>query len=123
LSFETTVRIVVDPGQRADTLVGLRSFAGRLTLRSGFLGYDLMEDLDEPGAFLLVERWSSILALQRHLQSDDFRELLAVMDLARQPPAFEIRKVEPANGVHLLALIRGMEGLGFNASVDDGGGG
>ena len=111
MSFATTVRLVVDPGQQAEALRSLRSFAATLTLRSGFLGYSLLEDLEEPGAYVLVERWRSLDALKRHLESESFLDLMSVMDMARREPMFEIEKVDPVDGIDLMALVTRMESL------------
>jgi len=106
LRYATTVRLVFGPAEQAAALWGLRAFVARLTLRSGFLGYDLLQDLEQPGTYVLVERWSSIDALRQHLRSDSYLELLSVMEMARQQPVFEIEKVEPMAGPALLGLIR-----------------
>ena len=106
MSFATTVRLVLDPAERAEALRSLRSFAATLTLTSGFLGYSLLEDLEEPGAYVLVERWGSLDALRRHLQSESFLDLMSVMDMSRREPAFEIEKVDPVEGSDLMALVR-----------------
>lgn len=106
VSFATTVRLVLDPAERGEALRSLRSFAATLTLSSGFLGYSLLEDLEEPGAYVLVERWGSLDALRRHLQSESFLDLMSVMDMSQREPAFEIEKVDPVEGPDLMALVR-----------------
>lgn len=41
----------------------------------------------------LVEVWRSTERMQRHLQSEDFRLVLALMDLSAAPPEFKVHQV------------------------------
>ena len=109
--FTATMRFVLPAEHRGEALRMLRSFGGSLCLRPACTGFDLLEDLQEEGAYMLVERWSSIEGLQRHIRSDGFRRLLDVMDMAERRPEFRLEETRPVEGIELLTLIRGIDGL------------
>jgi quinol monooxygenase YgiN len=118
--FTATVRFVLPQEARAEGIRALRAFVAPLYVRPDCAGCSLLQDLQEEGAFLLVERWRSVEGLQRHLRSDPFRKLLAVMDMAERAPEFRLERVEWVEGIDLLALIRGGEGLRVeSANTDD----
>ena len=109
--FTATMRFVLPPELRGEALRTLRSFGGSLCVRSACTGYDILQDLEEEGAYLLVERWGSIEGLQRHIRSEGFRRLLDLMDMSERRPEFRLEQVQPVEGVDLLTLIRGIEGF------------
>ena len=109
--YTTTMRFVLAPDKRTEGLRALRAFVGPLCVRPACAGYSILQDVEEEGAYLLVERWRSIEGLQRHIQSENFRKLLALMDMAERRPEFRLESVEPVEGIDLLTLIRGAEGF------------
>lgn len=111
LLFTATMRFVLSPERRMEGLRALRAFVGPLSVRPACSGYSILQDVEEEGAYLLVERWRSIEALQRHIQSDNFRKLLALMEMAEGRPEFRVESVQPVEGIELLTLIRGVEGF------------
>ena len=108
--FTSTVRFVLPVERRAEGVRILRAFTGPLSARPSCAGYSILQDVEEEGAYLLVERWRSIEALQHHIQSEGFRKLLALMDMAVRKPEFHLETVEQVEGIDLLTLIRGVEG-------------
>ena len=85
---ETTLRVIArfraQPGKESDlerVLVGLIEPTRE---ESGCLGYELLENLEDPREFTFVEEWESESALEAHFSTDHiagavqvFPELLA----------------------------------------------
>lgn len=117
--FTATMRFVLPAEKRAEALRALRAFSGTLCVRAACTGYDILQDVEEDGAYLLVEHWHSIEGLQRHIRSDGFRRLLDLMDLADRRPEFRLEEVRPVEGIELLTLIRGIEGLATENHVSE----
>ena len=117
--FTTTMRFVLSPERRGEGLRALRAFVGPLSVRPACAGYSILMDVEEEGAYLLVERWRSIEALQRHIQSDRFRKLLALMEMTERRPEFKLESVQPVEGLELLTLIRGVEGFIAESGVEE----
>ena len=117
--FTTTMRFVLAPERRKEGLRALRAFVGPLSVRPACAGYSILQDVEEEGAYLLVERWRSIEGLKRHIQSDSFRKLLALMELTERRPEFKLESVQPVEGIELLTLIRGVEGFIAESGVEE----
>ena len=107
--YTATMKVVLPPEVQHDGIRTLRSLLTGLRASKDCSDCHLFEDIDEEGAFQLIERWSSLSALHRHLRSDSFRRLLAVMDLSAKTPEFRVETVTHTEGVDLLALIRGLD--------------
>jgi len=70
-----------------------RAMLGPTQALLGCLACRCYRDLDQEGVLFLVEESSSPERMQRHLRSDEFRLLLALMDLSGVPPAFKVHEV------------------------------
>ena len=55
---------------------------------------------------MLIEEWTSPEALYSHIRSDDFRKILAAMDLAATTPDLSFLTVSSARGFDLVAELR-----------------
>ena len=107
--YTATMKVVLPPEVQDDCIRTLRSLLAGVRAYKDCSDCHIFEDIDEEGAFQLIERWSSLSALHRHLRSDSFRRLLAVMDHSAKTPEFRVETVTYTEGVDLLALIRGLD--------------
>jgi quinol monooxygenase YgiN len=67
---------------------------------------NLYAHFSSPEEFILVEEWSSRQALENHVRSADFRRVLAIMDLAAQPPDLRFHSVASTEGFELVVKLR-----------------
>jgi len=67
----------------------------------------LWSGVDDPNELILMEQWSSEEGLEDHIRSDEFRKVLAVMDLAVEEPEITRVKGSSNGGMELLERIRG----------------
>jgi quinol monooxygenase YgiN len=60
--------------------------------------YDLMEDLENPRQFVMIERWKSVKDLEDHFKTDHFKKLVSqVHDMFDGQPRFAFfRKADQA---------------------------
>lgn len=54
------------------------------------------------------EDWTDVEAFERHLRSDQFAQLLAVLELAAEPPTLECRLISESRGLDYVAAVRGV---------------
>ena len=68
---------------------------------------DVLQDVVDANLISFVQEWDSREAMAEHIRSKDYRNILAVMELASEPP--EIKFVEALNtdGMELIEEIRG----------------
>jgi quinol monooxygenase YgiN len=101
-----TLRIRVVPDMTPHIINLFESYRGPVSVRAGCKSVDLYEHFSMPGDFVLVEEWSSRHALEGHIQSDDFRKVLAIMDLAGERPDLQFRTISSAQGFELVERLR-----------------
>jgi len=54
-----------------------------------------------------VEEWESQADLDKHIRTDDFRKILAVMDISNEPPEIKFNTVSKTVGMEFIERIRG----------------
>jgi quinol monooxygenase YgiN len=62
--------------------------------------------VDAPGQFFYYEEWTSEEQLCCQLRSDRFRQMLALMEAAVEPPVLEIRLVNEVRGLEYVKSLR-----------------
>ena len=83
-------------------LDALASLPQRIRSEKGCLLYALYQEIDDPDTFVIIEQWQSSNDFSRFVLSDEYRRVLAAMDLCKKMP--QIRFFEPH-------LEKGMETL------------
>jgi quinol monooxygenase YgiN len=81
-------------------------YQGPASVMSGCEGIDLYTHFANPHEFILIEEWSSPHALEHHIKSDDFRKVLAMMDLSDTPPDLKIRSIQWEKGFEMVEKLR-----------------
>jgi quinol monooxygenase YgiN len=89
--------VTAQEGQ-ADTLLdALKESALASREEPGCLMYEIHEDLDKPGTFVLFERWADSEALQAHMGMDHTRKFMKTAGpVLAAPPV--ITKLRPIKG-------------------------
>jgi quinol monooxygenase YgiN len=101
-----TLRINV-PAHMTPHIISLfESYSGPVSVRAGCRSVNLYAHFAIPGEFMLVEEWNSQGALEEHVRSDDFRKVLAIMDLAGEPPELKFHTVSLEKGFELVESLR-----------------
>lgn len=100
-------RIVVYPERLAEVLKTVRPIVSRMSDQPGCLGVKMYQDVDNPNAVTLVEEWSSETDLKGHIASDDFKNILAMLDLSREPPEVQFDIPSGSAGMEYIEVVRG----------------
>ena len=75
------------PGREADVEQALRAVVGPTHQAAGCLFYALHRGVDDPRVFVIIERWASREALDRHFVTPHIQALFAkVPELVAAPP-------------------------------------
>ncbi len=104
-----TLQMVAAPERRDEILRAIRWLAGPCRMKQGRAGCRILRDLEEEDVLVLVEEWTSREALERHLRSDEYRQLLALAELSTRPPEIRFDTVARSEGLELVANLRGVE--------------
>lgn len=103
----STVRMVFSVSSREEALRVLRGLVGPVRSHPGCLATRLMQDVDDERVLTWVDQWRRREDHERHVRSDAFRRLLAVMDLAAEPPTFEVDDVSRRRGFEVVEELFG----------------
>jgi hypothetical protein len=76
-------------------------------LSIGCSGAGLAADLGADNVFWYREDWESEELLEASVRSDQFSQLLSLMEVSSMPPSLEFRVVGERRGLEYVAALRG----------------
>ena len=96
---------VKTPFNRQDEVIEiLESLLEPTRACQGLMSAGIFREVHGDGV-LLLEEWTSKDDMVRHIQSPDFRKVLAVMDMAIEPPDLGIHRVASTRGFELIEKL------------------
>jgi quinol monooxygenase YgiN len=101
-----TLRMVMSPENFVEVLRILLRTAERTRVETGCDRYRVYQDAQETNAILLEEVWNSEEELDRYLCSDDFREVLMVIEMAVEPPEVQFSTIAGVTGLERVMAAR-----------------
>jgi quinol monooxygenase YgiN len=78
---------------------------------AGCFSCHIAEDLEEKNVFMLEEIWRAEGAMHRHLCSDEYRNLLLVLEMASKPPEIRFATLSSASGIEVIEKARNRDRL------------
>ena len=97
--FAIVIQIHVRPAAAAKFEAAAAKAAKASRADEGCLGYDFSRDLEKPGDYTLIERWTGLAALRKHLGKEHTKRIIA---------AFAEFSSAPST-VHIFAPIDGKQ--------------
>ena len=104
----STLRIVSAPQSRAEIIRTLSAQLGPVRVQPGCLGCTLYQDIESPEAVTMTEVWESQDELSRRLRSEDYRAVLAAIELSQEQPTIHFDTVTRRGGLEIVASARGV---------------
>ena len=106
LSVLARLRVVVAPTKRMDVLKTLRCFMGPTQFERGCISCHLYQDVDNENILTYVERWERKEDMDRHIRSDRYRKLVAVIDESVEPPDIRFDTIAETQGIAAIWAAR-----------------
>ncbi|HID75677.1 MAG TPA: antibiotic biosynthesis monooxygenase [Planctomycetaceae bacterium] len=106
--IQATLRIVAPRRKRDEILRAFRLFAGPTRVERGCIRCHLYVDAEEEHAISYVEQWETEDDLVRHLRSDRYRNLVALIDVSIEPPEVRFETISRSVGLEYLAAVWGI---------------
>ena len=106
----TTLRMIVPPERRNDLLETLRGMLEPARVERGCLSYRLYEDVEDRNIFFLLEEWKTQNDLERHISTDNFHRLMALMDLLSEQPELRFNTISHTEGMDLIENVLNKDG-------------
>ena len=103
------LRIDVGDDKRAEVNRLLRSLIGPTRVETGCISCRLYSEADNPNIVTWMEEWRSEDDLRRHLQSPQYRKILAALDMSDVQPEIRFDTVVETAGMRLIAEARGVK--------------
>lgn len=104
--IHATIRIVTRPAKRDEALAILRSMAARTKVVSGCIACRVYWDSQEDRALMIEQIWKNEAGLNRHLRSEEFRNVLLVMEMAAENPEIRFETVSRVTGLETVEKAR-----------------
>ena len=80
---------------------------GPTEVKRGCLRCQLLQAWHDPDTLVLQASWETPEDLNSHLQSDNYKRLLLLMELSPVPPILEFWTVQEVSGLELVQTARG----------------
>ncbi len=105
--IRANIRILLSIGQQKGVMEILGRYAERTRFLAGCLSCRLYHDMLDPKAIMLEEIWDDESALNRHLGSDSFRDILLVIEMASAAPEVTFIQFSESSGLERVEQVRG----------------
>ena len=102
----STLGILTAPKSRAEVVRTLTAQLGPTRVQPGCHRCDLYQDIENRDTITLVEEWESQAELDQRLRSEDYRSVLAVIELAQEQPVIHFDTVTRRGGLEIVASAR-----------------
>jgi quinol monooxygenase YgiN len=104
--IHSTVRILTNPEKRDDALAILCSMAERTRVETGCITCRIYRDVQQEYSIMLEESWKNEEDLNRHLRSDEYRNVLLVVEMAVEQPEIRFETIVSTKGIETIEKAR-----------------
>jgi quinol monooxygenase YgiN len=101
------IRLLVPARKRKEARGILLSMIERIRLEEGCLSCRLYQDTMGRKALLFEQIWATEESFKKHLRSDEFRNVLLVIEMASELPEIRFDRIADSTGISTIAKVRG----------------
>jgi quinol monooxygenase YgiN len=104
--IQATVRMTIPAQKSGEVLRIFRSITDQCLDEPGCLSCHIYGDMQEKNVLVLEEIWRSEEDLNLHLRSDDYRNLLLVLEMALKEPEIRFDTISSSTGIETIEKVR-----------------
>jgi len=104
--IQATLTMAIPPQKSAEALRIFKSFTEQCMDKPGCISCRIYEDLQEKNVIMLKEVWRSEEDLDLHLRSDEYRNLLLVLEMALEQPEIRFDTISSSMGIEAIEKAR-----------------
>ena len=104
--INATIRMTIPPPKSREALKILSSMAEQCRDEPGCHRCHVYRDLLEKNVLMLEEVWRDTEDLDRHLRSDEYRNLLLILETALQQPEIRFDTISLSTGIETIERAR-----------------
>jgi quinol monooxygenase YgiN len=101
--------MTIPPQKSGEVMKILRSVTELCKVDTGCLGCHIYEDLQEKNVLMLEEVWSDEGVMHLHIRSEEYRNLLLVLELALKRPEIRFDTISSSSGIETIEKARRRE--------------
>ena len=101
-----TIRMIISPKKPGEALRILRSMAEQCKGHSGCLGCHIYEEAQEDNVLIFEEMWRNEENLAQRLRSEEYLDVLLVMEMALKHPEVRFNTVSTSTGIETIEMAR-----------------
>ena len=105
--IQSSIRMTMPSQKSGEVMKILKSVAELCRDDLGCLSCHIYEDLQEKNVLMLEQVWRSEENLSHHLRSDEYRNLLVVLELALKQPEIKFNTISSSTGIETIEKARG----------------
>ena len=110
--IKASIRMEIPLQKRGEALKILRSVVELCRYDPGCLSSRIYGDLQENNVLMLEEVWKTEENLGLHIRSEEYRNLLLVIELALKQPEIMFDTISSSTGIELIEKARNYNGRG-----------
>jgi quinol monooxygenase YgiN len=101
-----TIKMLMSQQMRGEALKILRLIVEQRQVQPGCFSSCLYEDLNEENVIIFEEMWQDEETLKRHLRSEEYRNLLLVLEMALKQPEIRFHAIAGSTGIETIEKAR-----------------
>ncbi|MCF8033560.1 MAG: antibiotic biosynthesis monooxygenase [Desulfarculaceae bacterium] len=105
-TIRSSIRMLIPLGRHREALEILKSVHARVKAESNCISARIYRGLDDDSTIMIEELWKSQEDILHHLRSDDYRQVLLVLEMAEEPPDIRFDTIAHSGGVDIIRNAR-----------------
>jgi len=103
--ISATLRMTVKDEKKVDVMETIRGMMEPIRVEPGCLKQHLYEDVEDKNTLAVVGVWKSREDLEKHIRTENFRNLLALMNYLSEPPELQFHTISQSAGKELIESV------------------
>jgi quinol monooxygenase YgiN len=104
--IQATITMTIPPQKSGEALRILNSITEQCLDGPGCISCHIYRDLQGKNVFMLKELWESEEDLDLHLRSDEYRNLLLILETALEQPEIRFDTISSSTGIETIEKAR-----------------
>jgi quinol monooxygenase YgiN len=104
--IQATIRMTISPKKSGEALKILKSVVELCRDDPGCLSCHIYEDLQDKNVLMLEEVWRAEERLDLHIRSEEYRNLLLVLEMAHEQPEIRFNTISSSTGIETIEKAR-----------------
>jgi quinol monooxygenase YgiN len=104
--IQSSMRMTIPSQKRDEALKILRSIAGKCRFDPGCISSRIYGDLQEENVLMLEEVWRTEEDLEVHIRSDEYLNLLLVLEMGLKQPEIRFDTISSSTGIETIEKAR-----------------